>query len=357
VDRFGFRRLLIAGSLLMAGGQGLLAFAHSLPTALAARLLVGFGDGFMFICLARLIAAWFPPRRNPVLLQTTGLIGQLGAIASAVPVVYLLHTVGWTRTFLIAAGLGVAAALVGAVVLREPAHHPAVSPPTFADLRRALRQTWAEPGTRLGLWTHFSTQFPAIAFALLWGYPFLVVAQGLDPATAGVLLTILTVSFMCFGPVLGYLVGRYPLRRSWMALTVVAVTAATWTAVLLWPGPAPLWLLVTLVVVLGVDQPGSMIGFDFARSFNPVTRLGSATGIVNVGGFLASLISILLIGLVLGAFSAAVPATGQAEAFRWAFAVQYPLWALGAVQILRYRRKARRAYGGRPATVLSPTAE
>ena len=44
--------------------------------------------------------------------------------------------------------------------------------------------------------------------------------------------------------------------------------------------------------------------------------------------------------------SAAAP-----EALRWAFAVQYPLWALGAVQILRHRRRARRAYGGRAATV------
>jgi len=31
--------------------------------------------------------------------------------------------------------------------------------------------------------------------------------------------------------------------------------------------------------------------------------------------------------------------------------VQFPLWALGATQIVRYRRKARRAYGGRAATV------
>jgi hypothetical protein len=95
-----------------------------------------------------------------------------------------------------------------------------------------------------------------------------------------------------------------------------------------------------------------MIGFDHARSFNPAERLGTATGIVNVGGHVASLTSILLIGLVLAVYPHADGAYAP-EAFRWAFLVQYPLWAVGATQILRYRRKARRAYDGAPALAFS----
>jgi MFS family permease len=196
--------------------------------------------------------------------------------------------------------------------------------------------------------TAFQPSSPAIAFWLLWGYPFLVGAQGRSPADAGLLLTILTVSFMCFSPVVGQLVGRYPLRRSWMVLAVVGSSAVAWTAVLGWPGPSPFWLLVTLVVVLGANQPGSMIGFDYARSFNHTSRLGGAAGIVNMGGYAASLTTILLIGLVLNLLSAPGSTTYPPQAFDWAFAVQYPVWAVGAVQVLRYRRKARRAYHNAP---------
>jgi MFS family permease len=349
-DRFGYRRLLVTGALLMAAGQTGLAFAQSLAPAVAGRLVVGLGDGLVFICMVRIVASWFPARRNPVMVQVTGMVGQLGAIASAVPMIFLLRTTGWTWSFLTASAVGVVSAGLALLLLREMPGRRAGPAPSAKEFGRLLRRTWSEPGTRLGLWTHFSTQFSATTFALLWGFPFLVVAEGLDAGTAGALLTVLTVTFICCGPALGHLVGRYPLNRSRMALCVVGATAAVWTVVLAWPGHAPLPLLVLLAAVLGLNQPGSMIGFDHARSFNPDTRLGMATGIVNVGGHVASLTCILLIGVLL----AALPATGagyDATALRWAFLVQYPLWALGATQIVRYRRRARRAYGGRPALV------
>ena len=347
-DRFGYRRLLLTGGLLMAAGQAVLAFSHSLLPALAGRLVVGLGDGLMFICMVRIVATWFPARRNPVMVQVTAMVGQLGAIASAVPMVLLLGAGGWNTAFLTAAGLGLGSVLIAVLLLREPPAGDARPTVPVRAFGRLVARAWAEPGTRLGLWVHFGTQFSAIVFALLWGYPFLVVTQGLDAPAAATLLSVLTLAFIVSGPLLGHLVGRYPLKRSRMGLAIVAATAAAWTVVLLWPGRAPMALLVLLVVVLGLNQPGSMIGFDHARSFNPRERLGTATGIVNVGGHVASLTCVLAIGLIVALFPGGAT---NPDALRWAFAVQYPLWALGAVQIIRHRARSRRAYDDAPATV------
>ena len=87
-------------------------------------------------------------------------------------------------------------------------------PEPVAELRRGLVATWREPGTRIGLYTHLVTQFSGTVFALLWGYPFLVLGQGLSPATAAGLLTLLVVVGIGVGPLLGRLCGRWPLRRS-----------------------------------------------------------------------------------------------------------------------------------------------
>src|SRR6185295_10099799 len=49
---------------------------------------------------------------------------------------------------------------------------------------------------------------------------------------------------------MGVLTARHPLHRSWLILGVVAADIAIWTLILALPGPAPLWLLVVLVVIL-----------------------------------------------------------------------------------------------------------
>lgn len=342
LDRFGSRRLLIAGALTMAAGQLTLALAGDVPTAVAARVLVGTGDAMTFISVLRLVSFWFPGRTVPLVTQLTGILGQVGQIVAAYPLVALLGGLSWPVTFAGAAAVGVLVALLVAVALRDAPHQLTRGPAAgLAEVRRGLADTWHEPGNRLGFSTHLVTQFSGTVFALLWGYPFLVVGQGLAPGTAASLLTLMVVSAMAFGPLFGRLVGRWPLRRSTLVLAIAGTTVTAWTVVLLWPGRAPLALLVLLVLVLATNGPGSMIAFDYARTENPAHRIGSATGVVNVGGFLASLLTVLAIGAVLDLMTPGASTDYSLDAFKAAFAVQYLFWGVGMVGVVRHRRRVR----------------
>ena len=343
VDRVGPRRLLTAGAAAMGVGQLVLAEAHSVGLAILGRVLVGAGDALTFASVLRLVPAWFAPRRVPLMTQLTGIVGQVGQVAAAIPLVALLRGAGWTPAFLAAGLVGLAVAALVAVGLRDvPPGAPAAAPGVGgAVIRDRLGQAWREPGTRLGLWTHFTTQFSGMVFALMWGYPFLVQGEGRSPQEAGALLTVLVVVAAGFGPLLGRLAGRWPYRRSIPTLTIVMATAGAWTVVLAWPGPAPLALLVILVLVLATNGPASLLGFDYARTENPPSRLGSATGIVNVGGFFASLVTILLVGLLLDLRRPAGSGAYGLEDFRVALSVQYPMWAVGLAGMLVARRRLR----------------
>ncbi|MFD2090897.1 MFS transporter [Blastococcus deserti] len=354
LDRLGSRRMIFAGAVTMAAGQLVLALATDVPTALAARVLVGAGDAMTFISVLRVVSLWFPGRTVPVITQLTGILGQLGSVVAAYPLAAVLHGPGWRAAFLGAAATGLLVAVLVLVALRDtPAGTEPAPVAGLAEMRGNLLATWREPGTRMGLYTHLVTQFSGTVFALLWGYPFLVVGQGLSPAVAAALLTLLVLVGMGVGPLFGRLCGSWPLRRSSLVFAITAATAGVWTLVLLWPGRAPLALLVVLVVVLGTNGPGSMIGFDFARTWNPAERLGSASGLVNVGGFVASLLTILAVGMVLDLLTPGSSTAYDLDAFRAAFSVQYLFWALGLVGVVRHRRELR-ARLARDGVVLAP---
>jgi len=342
VDRFGAKKLLVSGVVLMTGGQFAFAFAGTFGAGVVARVFVGMGDAMVFISLVQLVALWFPPARTAMVTQMTGVVGQIGAVVATAPLSAALHSVGWTKSFAGAASIGVLLGVVLIVVVRDSPyrdHHR--DELKMRAVGRALKLAWDEPGTRLGLWSHFTVQFGATVFALLWGFPFLVSGQGLTQGAASGLLIVMTVTAVATSPLIGAFVTRWPYSRSTLVLWIVGVIMAVWAVVLLWPGRAPLWLLVVLVVVLAVGGPGSMVGFDLARTFNPPTRLGSASGIVNVGGFVASLSTVALIGLVLDQVAPGGPSTYTVDSFRVAMSVQYIVWVVGVVQILRFRRRAR----------------
>ena len=340
LDRFGSRLLLLVGLGLMTAGQLWFAFAGSFEVGLAARVLLGMGDAMIFTSLLRLVALWFHVRQAPVITQLSGMIGQLGAVAAATPLAAALSRYGWERSFGISAGAGALLSVALVVIVKDsPYTGLSVEKIKVRALARTLGEVWGNPGTRLAMWIHFTGQFGSTVFTMLWGYPFLVEGQGLSPGAAGALLITLTLTAVVAGPVVGHLTGRLPYRRSQIVQVIVLAMASVWAIVLLWPGRAPLWLLVLLVCVTGCGGPGSMVGFDLARTFHPSDRLGRAAGVINIGGFTASLVTMALIGVILDQRAPEGPGTYTLTDFRWAMSVQFLLWGLGSVQIWRFRHK------------------
>ncbi|NWF26885.1 MFS transporter [Streptomyces sp. PKU-EA00015] len=337
VDRLGTKKVLTIGVVLFTVGQLGFALSPSYGMALASRALLGCGDAMTFISVLRLGTRWFPARRGPLIAQIAALFGMAGNLVSTLVIARMLHGVGWTATFAGSAAAGLVVLVLMLLFLKDhPEGHepPPVRHTGAAFVRRQIAASWREPGTRLGMWVHFTTQFPAMVFLLLWGMPFLVEAQGLTRESAGALLTLVVASNMVVGLVYGQIIARHHAARTPLALGTIGASALLWAATIVYPGDtAPLWLLITLCTVLGACGPASMIGFDFARPANPPERQGTASGIVNMGGFVASMTTLLAVGVLLDA-------TG--DDYRIAFSSVFVLQALGVAQILRLRARTVR---------------
>ena len=349
VDRVGPRRVIAGGAVLVVVGQVVLALAAPFWLAVAGRMLVGAGDAVTFVSVLRLIPSWFPARRVPLLNQLAGILGQLGQVVSAVPLAALVVGTGWTPAYLAAGGTAVlVAVLVVAVVRDAPAGAAAAAgdgaersstgvdgPGVKGGLGAALR----EPGVRLAFWCHLAAPFPGNVFGLLWGFPFLTGGEGLAGGTARGLLVLYVAAGIAIGPLLGTLAGRFPRRRVGLIVGSTVAQAASWLVVLAWPGPAPLALLALHVVVLGGGGPASLVAFDIARAAVPPQRIGRASGIVNVGGFVSTVAVVLVVGVALDLQGAGTPDTYTLDAFRIAMLVQVPVWLAALAGIARSARR------------------
>jgi len=315
LDRFGSRRVMLTGLVTLTAAQSLFAVADTYGVALLARVFVGMGDAMIFVCVLRLVNTWFAPRRIPLVTQMTGVLGQLGGIIAAVPMTLALRELGWTKAYRLAAAIGIVLLVALLAFVRDsPLERSASGPPmSMTTIRRGLGDSWAHPGTRLGLWTHFTTQFSATTLGLLWGYPFFVRGENLSPGQAGA--------------------PRHPWHRSTLVLGIIITIVVMWTIVLMWRGDAPFGLLVLLMIAVGVGGPASMS--------NPSHRMGAAIGIINQGGFFASLVLVIAIGVILDWRTPGSSTAYTPSAFRWAMSFQYVLWAIGLTQIWRYRVQVR----------------
>jgi MFS family permease len=344
VDRYGPRRLLITASLLMGAAQILFAVATAYPVALFARALLGCGDALTFVSVLRFAGAQFSPRRYPLIVSVTAALGTAGNVVATVPLSVGLRSLGWTPTFEIAGSISL---VTGAgVYFLLPRSRPlpgrsALSTATFgASLiaaRVRVRTAWSMSGTKTGFWVHFSTMSTSLMLGVLWGVPFMVQAEGLSRTAAGTVLLGNVALGLFSNPVLGYVITRRPAVRVPFAIGTTALTVLSWMVVLaVYSGPMPRLLLVSLVVFTGIGSPASAIAFALARDYNGPAMVGTATGVVNVGGFVAATVASLCVGWTLD-----LVGSTDRGAYRLAFAVAIAIQLGGLLQTVHWWLRSR----------------
>lgn len=143
-DRFGPRRLLALQGLLWAAGTLLTGFAGGLATLVAARLLVGTGEGGTIAVATRAMSNWVPAGKRGFAQGFTHSASR-AAVALAPPIIVFMipHVGGWRGAFVVLGCVSLAWAAAWYWYFRDdPAQHAGVSAeelatlPVYADAAR-----------------------------------------------------------------------------------------------------------------------------------------------------------------------------------------------------------------------------
>ncbi|APT93650.1 MFS transporter permease [Corynebacterium phocae] len=297
IDKFGPRAMLITGALVMGIGQILLGFTHVYGVAIAARVLIGAGDATAFLAVMRILPYWFPMHRAPMFTQVTAMAGQLGQFISAFPFMWLLGFAGWQFSFI---SLGAAGVLIAVLASLAVADAPAGAVPAAAQpLRSRLSLVVRSATVWNAFFIHFCGMLTVIMFALMWGVPLMTQAMGLSGAQAGTVLTLTSVALLVVGPLHGKLSARMSGYRDWATLVFIGLQLAGWIWFFWSPNPRGFLAISVMAVIMAATQPVSNYGFDMIRERLPGNVVATATGLANMGGFIAGMLGAQLMGLLL----------------------------------------------------------
>lgn len=121
IDKFGIRKLMIVGSVLILAGWVLSGTIAESPLDLYIYYgaISGTGCGIIYISCVANALKWFPDRRGLAAGLTAAGFGG-GAALTVIPVAHTIHNVGWAKAMVI---WGIAQGLI-ALIVSFFLHHP-----------------------------------------------------------------------------------------------------------------------------------------------------------------------------------------------------------------------------------------
>ncbi|APT87245.1 MFS transporter [Corynebacterium flavescens] len=351
IDRFGPRKLLVVGAIVMGVGQVLLGFTSSYWVAIAARVLIGAGDATAFLSVMRILPYWFPLHRTPMFTQVTVSLGQVGQFLSAVPFLWLLGYSGWTVAFVTLGAVGILIGVAAAVAVADSPEKLGILEPlseqpgeSSASVGKQLATVFRSPVAWQAFFIHYIGMLTPNVFIMLWGMPMMTQGMGITPIHAGWVLTAYTVFIILIGPLHGSISARARGTRDWTAIVFALIHIVGWFVFFAFG--TGLASMLILIFVMAACTPSSNYGFDIVREFLDRKVVATATGLGNMGGFISAMVGAQIFGIILDHRGSA-PDYGFGD-FRVASLAVLAIWTIGIVGVIITHILRARSGGTRP---------
>jgi MFS family permease len=127
-DRFGARRALTISAIIWGGATLLTGLVSTLMAMIAARVLLGFGEGATFPTATRAMSDWMPEDKRGFSQGITHSSARLGNALTPPLVAWMIALVTWRGSFIILGIISVAWAILWSLYFRDdPRSHKAIT--------------------------------------------------------------------------------------------------------------------------------------------------------------------------------------------------------------------------------------
>jgi MFS family permease len=313
-DRFGARRTLTVCAVIWAVATILTGLVGGLWSLLAARVLLGLGEGATFPTATRAMASWLPGGKSGSAQGITHAASRLGNAITPPLVVALIALVTWRGSFVVLGLVSLAWAAVWVAYYRDdPRTHRGVTAAELARMPQAPRPAASRPATPWGPLVRRMAPVTFVYFCygwtlwtfLSWVPQFMLHAYKRDLKNSALFASLVFVGGV-LGDALGGIVSDGVLRRTGSLLrarrdlVILGMTGSLLCSVPILFTRDPLVAALALGGAFFFAEltigPMWAIPMDVAPGF-----AGTASGLMNSGSALAAILSPLVFGIVIDA--------------------------------------------------------
>jgi predicted MFS family arabinose efflux permease len=260
-QRFGAKRMVLAGLAMMAIGGATMGVSSSFTAAAAGRLLSGTGAVLFNVLVTKMIADWFAGREITTAMATLVSSWPLGLALGLLCFAPLAAAYSWQAVMHLGAASALIALLLVALAYRDP---PETAPTSVTKLTLDLtRREWVLVLIASVLWGLFN-----VAYIVLVSFtPELFTALGWSLSEANWIVSLLGWSLIASIPFSGLIVER--IGRPNLAMTGSFLIGAGALAILPFVS-APLVPFVIVGLVVGIP-PGPLMALA-TQALRPQSR-------------------------------------------------------------------------------------
>ena len=297
LDRFGPRRVLTAAIALCALATALFAVADGTAWAYAGRSLVGAASAFSLVGALKLVSIWFPPRRFALAAGLSSALGTVGGIMGQAPLAGLVQTAGWRESLIGTAIAGAVLAVAFWLVVRDDVEATPQRTAGPAGISGGLKKAATTPQVWLVAWAS-ALQAPILmAFAGLWGVPYMMRSYGMERPAAAAAISLVLVGFGVATPLIGWWSDHIERRK--LPMVVGACTSLVAMVALIYGPRLPLAVAFALCLVAGVGTSAMFLALSIGREHGPPGATGTVIGLINMANMFVGAVFQPLIGWLL----------------------------------------------------------
>ena len=319
-DKLGPRKAATIFIFVIAFGSILSAYAAMVSNfnlMIAGKFLIGIGAAVVYIPIMKILAVWYRKNEFASLSGILLLVGNVGGIAAATPMIMMVDSMGLQNTYFVLAGITVLIAVLCWLVVRN---HP--SEKGLPSIEEIVSEETGEPvkestSSKVPMAQALKTTFGsgrkfwplAIWFFFMYGTIMLWQASqagsfysnvyGFTKSQYGLLITMVGVGMVIGCPLAGILSDKVIHSRKKVIEVGTLVYTAIWAVIWLTAGDLNSWSInMAINFVFGFFGGFFVVSYAQVKELFPIAMAGTSTAALNVFPFAGGAILITLAGFI-----------------------------------------------------------